>query len=182
MNARLFFLRTHLPAAVRRSILRELLTAMSSAFDRTCPPTAGLSVTALNDLVVERSRTWADEALETSWDLAPLQRRLFAEAEALGRRTRHRLRIRSETDGLVAARVIYRAIGIDLRPRPHGEVVVPRCVFAGAYRPAVCRLMSSMDSGLIAGLTGAAGLRFIARLTEGAALCRARILHAGGTS
>ena len=180
MNARLLLLRAHLPDAVRRSILRELLTAMSSAFDRTCPPTAGLSAHALNDLVVERSRTWADESIETEVDLAPLERRLFSEAWALGRRARHRLMIRSERDGLLAARVIYRAIGIDFRSRSHGEVVVPRCGFARTYHPAVCRLMSSMDSGLISGLTGADGVRFTARLTEGATMCRARILHTGG--
>ena len=40
--------------------------------------------------------------------------------------------------------------------------------------------MSSMDSGLIAGLTGARGLRFTERITEGAAACRAFVLHAGG--
>jgi hypothetical protein len=37
--------------------------------------------------------------------------------------------------------------------------------------------MSAMDSGLIAGLTGAAGLVFTARITEGAPACRAVILH-----
>jgi hypothetical protein len=39
-----------------------------------------------------------------------------------------------------------------------------------------------MDSGLIAGLTGAAGLRFTQRITEGAPACRALVVHAGGGS
>jgi hypothetical protein len=34
-----------------------------------------------------------------------------------------------------------------------------------------------MDSGLIAGLTGAAGIRFTDRITEGAPACRAVVLH-----
>ena len=180
MNARLLLLRAHLPGIVRRSILRELLTAMATAFQRDGPPTAGLSAEALNDLVVQRSSAWADEAIATQQDLAPLEQRLFSEAEVLGRRARDRLRIRSETDGLVAAGVIYRAIGIDLRSRSHGGIEVSSCAFARVYHPAVCRLLSSMDSGLIAGLTGADGLLFTSRLTEGAPTCRAYLLHSGG--
>jgi hypothetical protein len=178
VNGRLLLLRLHLPATVRRSILRDLLGALARAFERERPSTIGLSADELNDLVVERSSTWAEEALAAGGDLTGLQRRLFVEAAALGRRAKVRLRIRSEADGLAGARVIYRAIGIDFRPRSPYEVIVPRCAFARAYRPAVCRLMSSMDSGLIAGLTDGNGLRFTMRLTEGAALCRARVLHA----
>lgn len=182
MNGRLLLLRMHVPAVVRRSILRELVAAMARGFGHDGPSTSGLSAAELTEIAVDLSSTWADDAIEAQEDLTALRRRLFAEAEVLGRRARERLRVRSDTDGLEAVRLIYRAIGIDLRPRAWGDVVVARCAFATRYRPATCRLMSSMDSGLIAGLTGADGLRFTARLTEGAPACRARILHARGAA
>ena len=182
MNGRLLLLRVYMPAIVRQSILRDLLAAMARAFERDRPSTTGLSAVELNELIVDLSSTWAEDAI-AGRDLEPLEQRLFAEAAALGRRARGRLRIRSDVEGLEAARLIYRAIGIDLAwSGADGHIVVPRCAFATRYRPATCLLMSSMDSGLIAGLTGAEGLRFTARLTEGAPACRARILHAKGAA
>jgi hypothetical protein len=115
-------------------------------------------------------------------DLGRVEHRLFYEACVLGRLARDRLGVQSELEGLAAARVFYRAIGIDFRPNRTGDVVVARCAFARAYGPDVCRLMSSMDSGLIAGLTGRGGLRFTERITEGAAACRALVFAAGDAS
>jgi hypothetical protein len=63
-----------------------------------------------------------------------------------------------------------------------GDVMVVRCAFARVYGPDVCRLMSSMDSGLIAGLTDAGGLHFTGRITEGASACRALLMAAGHLS
>lgn len=180
MNGRLLLLRMHLPAIVRRSVLRELIAATARAFGRECPPMSDLSADELQDLAVDLSGAWADDAIDGREDLSAVQRRLFAEATALGRRARDRLRVRSAREGLQAARLIYRAIGIDFRPGAGGDVLVSSCRFARRYRPAVCGLMSSMDSGLISGLTDADRLRFTARLTEGAPACRARLLHVGG--
>jgi hypothetical protein len=179
VNVRLTLLRLHLPASVRRSVLRELIAAMARAFERTPPRMDGRSVAALSATAVERSSAWARDAIAGDTDLGELEGRLFAEAFALGARVAHRLRLGGEAEGVAAARLVYEAIGIDFHPGPTGEIFVPRCAFARSYSPDVCRLVSAMDSGLIAGLTGADGLRFTARLTEGAPACRARVLHAG---
>lgn len=182
MNARLLLVRLHLPASIRRSILRELIAAMARAFEREMPPTMGLSSAELMSLAVESSRAWAEDAIREAPDLGRLERRLFYEAAGLGRQARVRLRINTEMDGMAAARVIYRAIGIDFRSRRSPEVLISRCAFARAYGPDVCRLMSSMDSGLIVGLTGALGMRFTQRLTDAAPACRAVILQPRGAS
>lgn len=182
MNTRLALLRLHVPGVVRRSILRNLITAMGRAFERHPPDTARLTEPELMTHAIGCSRTWAEEAIRTGADLERLDRRMFREASRLGRRARRRLRVSSEADGLAAARIVYGAIGIDFRPRGTREVSIPTCAFACAYVPDVCRLMSSMDSGLIAGLTGARGLRFTERITEGAATCHAVVLHSGGTT
>jgi hypothetical protein len=182
VNVRILLLRLHLPTFVRRSILTELIAATAQAFERKEPETTGRSAPELMGRLVDFSRTCAEDALRSGEDLDGIERRLFAEASRLGRRARERLRLETEAEGLAAARVLYGAIGIDFRPQRAGDVMVPICAFARAYGPQVCRLMSSMDSGLIAGLTGADGLRFTARITEGAPACRALVLHAGGAS
>jgi hypothetical protein len=182
MNPRLLFLRLHVPGSVRRSILRELIAATARAFERDAPDTANLTAPELMAHAVDLSRTWADDAIRTGVDLDRLQRRMFSEASELGRRARRRLRLASEEEGLAAARVVYGAIGIDFRPRGSGNIEVRRCAFARAYGSRICRLMSSMDSGLIAGLAGTEGLRFTERITEGAVACRAVALHAGSAS
>jgi hypothetical protein len=182
MNARLLLLHLHIPGFVRRSILRELIGATARAFGRDTPDTAKLTATELMAHAIEISRGWADHAIRTDVDLDRLERRMFFEAFEMGRLARHRLRLTSEADGLAAARIIYRAIGIDFRHLGSGHIEVPRCSFARAYGPGICRLMSSMDSGLIAGLTGTHGLRFTERITEGAVACRALVLHAGDAS
>jgi hypothetical protein len=161
---------------VRRTILREVLAATARAFDREPPATTPRSVRTLSHVCIERSDAWAREALARGEDLSRIRARLFAEARSLGARARRELRVRDEAQGAAAARLLYRAIGVDLRADREG-VRVSRCAYASAYSPQVCRLMSAMDSGLIAGLTGAAGLVFTARITEGAPACRAVILH-----
>ena len=181
MNLRLMLLRLYVPASVRRAVVRDLIAATARAFERHAPDMAMLTEPELMAHAIECSRAWAEEAIRTGADLDRLDRRMFREASRLGRRTRRRLHVSSEADGLAAARIVYGAIRIDFRLRGTREVSVPRCAFAGAYTPDVCRLMSSMDSGLIAGLTGASGLRFTERITEGAVACRALVLHAGGT-
>lgn len=180
MSVRLALLRFHLPVPVRRAILRELLAAVAGAFERPCPRMSGLSAEELLACAIDASHRWSEDALRGDADRSEIRGRLFSEAFALGRRAKRRLGIRTEKEGLAAAGVLYGAIGIEFRSACGGSVVVPRCAFAAAYGPEVCRLMSAMDSGLIAGLTGSAGLRFTQRLTEGAPACRASVVHPGG--
>ena len=71
-------------------------------------------------------------------------------------------------------------LAIDLRTDQQGNVVVDRCAFASWYSPGVCRLMSSLDAGLIAGLTHGGRLTFSERITEGRPRCLAAISWQGG--
>ena len=69
---------------------------------------------------------------------------------------------------------MYDAIGVDFRGDAAGVVTVSRCYFSDVYTPEVCRLVSALDEGLLAGLAGGGRLTFSQRLTEGAVCCRAR--------
>ncbi len=73
------------------------------------------------------------------------------------------------------ARALYRVIGVDFRVGAAGGFVVKSCLFSSRYTPAACRLISSLDAGLLAGLTGGARMVFTQRITEGAAVCRGEL-------
>ncbi len=70
--------------------------------------------------------------------------------------------------------MLYRALDIDFTADRGGGVVVRRCYFAQIYTYDVCRVMSALDYGILAGLAGFATLRFEQRLTGGDSCCRAR--------
>lgn len=55
----------------------------------------------------------------------------------------------------------------------YGEIVVTDCYFSRYYTPEQCAVMSSVDSGIIAGLCGGGTLTFTERITEGCRRCRA---------
>ena len=74
---------------------------------------------------------------------------------------------------MAAARLIYRGLGIDFKGSAEGRVVIRRCAFATIYTPRVCALVSALDRGLLAGLTGGGVLEFRQRFTEGADSCQA---------
>jgi hypothetical protein len=91
----------------------------------------------------------------------------------MGRELRGTFRVAGTADALAAARVLYRALGIDLRAAPGGEITVHRCFFSDYYSSPVCRLIASLDEGLFAGLSNGGQLAFTQRITEGNGCCKA---------
>ena len=63
MNLRLMLLRLHVPASVRRAVLRDLIAATARAFERDLPDTARLTEPELLAHAIECSRVWAEEAI-----------------------------------------------------------------------------------------------------------------------
>jgi predicted ArsR family transcriptional regulator len=70
---------------------------------------------------------------------------------------------------------VYGLLDIDLRGNGRGELTVRRCAFSEVYSAEVCRLVSALDAGLLAGLSGGDRLEFTRRITEGAPCCLARL-------
>jgi len=89
----------------------------------------------------------------------------------LGRRLRFWLGIRTMRKAMSVARALYRVMEIDFQGDGAGRFAVSRCRFSSCYSPAACKLISSLDRGLLDGLTGGARMAFTQRITEGAAYC-----------
>jgi hypothetical protein len=182
MNLRLRALELHLPGWVARPALRRLFEETASAFGCEPVEVRGLGRRDLLERYVAFSAACAELTLARDGDLDAVSRRMWRNASAMGASFRRRLGVRSRSDEVRAARIAYRIIGIDLRADERGRVVVDRCAFAERYSPAVCRVMSSLDAGLIAGLTGGGALAFSERITEGSPRCLARISWEGARS
>lgn len=115
-------------------------------------------------------------------DLDTARRELWRITDHIGRSLRRWLGIKTLADAMIVAHAVYRALDIDLQGSPVGDVVVARCSFAIVYGPEVCAVMSALDAGLFAGLTGGQSLTFSQRITEGAPACLATLRPTGVTT
>ncbi len=174
MNGRLFLARLYLPAGLRRRKLEELLLLTAQAFDAPPPPFRGLSQAGLLRRFAEFSREMAERALDSPAASATAERKLFAGAHRLGQEIGRTLGVSTPQEAMTAARILYRCLKIDFRGDPGGDIVIRSCSFSRSYSPAVCRLMSFLDAGILSGLAGGGNLEFAQRLTEGRDCCRAR--------
>ena len=105
---------------------------------------------------------------------------LFAAGVALGREARERLGLgQGFRDFARAARILYRALGIDFTlEKLEGGVIamrVHRCALAEHYTAGACAVLSAADEGVVRGLDPTLAMRFERRMTDGGAECVARI-------
>jgi len=159
---------------IRRWALRRLASATAEGFGVSVPRGGGLSYRQYLQCYAQFTCDAAVQALEEGKDLNALRSRLRANSFALGDWLRKYLHLRSPRAVMAAARLLYRMIGIDFRGSSDGEVRVSSCFFSNYYTPSVCGLISSLDRGLMAGLSGGGALTFTRRLTEGHPCCEAR--------
>jgi len=109
---------------------------------------------------------------------------LFPIGKRLGEEARERLGVGDGPDDLErAARILYRALGIDftLEKREGGTMLmrVHRCALSHHYTEESCLILSAADEGVVAGLNPRYAMRFQQRMTGGPAECRALITEAG---
>lgn len=163
------------PTFLKRRRLEELVGTTADAFGRERPCTKGLSYDAALREYALLSAEWARASLDAG-TRDDARERLFGGAYRLGESLRRDFGVASVEDVMTAARVVYRAIGIDFRGATTGEITIPRCFFSQHYDRSVCEVISGLDEGLLAGLSGGRRLEFTMRITEGADCCRARML------
>jgi hypothetical protein len=164
-----------LRSGLRRREIGRLFAATAAAFGRHPAPSQARGAESLLVEYALFTREQAEAALDGGEELQDLECRLFKAAHTLGSDYRIRMGVCSFKDAMAAVRLIYGGLGIDFRGNPEGNVEIRRCAFAKVYNHRVCALISSLDRGLIAGLTEGGVLTFRQRLTEGATACRASI-------
>lgn len=177
MNVRLRLAGLGLPFPIRDALFRDFFALTARSFEAPLPDLRGLShrrrLALYRDFTLERAAAVATDG--ASRDAAAA--RLGGNGRDFGRRIRKMLGVRTGESAMAAARILYRAVGIDFLGRPAGTVTIRRCFFSGRYSPEVCRLVSALDEGVLAGLHDGGRLEFQARLTEGAPECRAEFVR-----
>ena len=173
MNRALVLWANRPPAWIRKRALWALFGATARAFDRPTPSLAGLSADECLLCYAQFTRGQVTERLLDGDNLPAVQERLYRNAHALGRVCRRVFGASTLEDAMVVGRVLYRLLDIEFQGGEEG-VLISRCSFSRFYSGPTCRVMSAMDRGLFAGLSGDRQLFFTARITEGQAHCRAQ--------
>jgi hypothetical protein len=179
MSLRLSAARIFLPPFLRKKYFGKLFRLTAEAFGVPAPAFEGTSDEARLRLFASFTRENALRILAAG-NAGADGERLYRNARAFGDELRKSLGVRTFTEALDAARLLYRAIGIDFEGAPDGTIVIRSCRFAATYTPEICAFVSALDRGILEGLAGGGDLRFVQRLTDGNDACRAEFRRKGG--
>ena len=176
MNPLIRFLPRRLPAFGRKFILRRLFYATAEGFDCPMPPLGRLSFSGCLQAYACFTREQAEHSLSASGEAARAKNRLYRQAFRLGAAVRSRFRPRSLAEVVRIGQFLYRAIGVELQGSEAADIRVTRCYYSQHYTPQACEVISALDDGLWAGLSGGGRLVFTQRITEGCPVCKARLV------
>jgi hypothetical protein len=174
MSLPITVLQLYTPTWLKKRQLADLFECTATAFGSDAPSIEGLS---FDESLAEYARFTAAqaEAALRRGDVEAVQVRLYSSARELGRRLRRQLWVTGDDEAMSATRLLYRGLEVDLRGAEDGEVEVRRCFFSGFYSSQVCEVISALDAGVAAGLSGGGELTFYQRITEGHDRCRAKL-------
>ncbi|HEY9167030.1 MAG TPA: hypothetical protein VIS48_12810 [Candidatus Kryptonia bacterium] len=162
----------YLPRFVKKRRLRELTEVTAEAFDTQPPEMNGLSLGESLSRYAIFTRDCAQAALRNGKGVEA-KLRLFNNAHRLGEDLRSEFHVKTMKDVMELSRIVYMILGIDFDGGQDGRVLVRSCFFSSFYSPAVCGIISSLDDGLLAGLSGGGRLEFSRRITDGCERCEA---------
>jgi hypothetical protein len=164
-----------MPGCARKVALWALFRSAALAFGRPAPPSAALSADERLFRFAQFTQSQAEELLRNGGDLEAVRERLYRNARALGRLCRWVSHAQTMQEAMDLGWILYRTLDIELQGDGLGNITFSRCFFSRFYSYPVCQVMSAMDGGLFAGLSGGRQLVFSARITEGESCCRARL-------
>jgi hypothetical protein len=162
----------YVPPLIQKHELARLFEATAEAFETEVPASGKLAFPEMLDLYARFTREESEKAIRQGRQLE-VQSRLFEKAWRIGQRYKKTLGISGDTQVMEAGKLIFGLMEIDFQGEAGGQIVIRRCFFSKYYSSLVCRLVSALDEGLLAGLSGGGCLRFKRRITEGQSHCQA---------
>jgi hypothetical protein len=170
----------YVPETVKSANLRRLFITTAGAFRCPVPNLHGLSYGQCLREYALFTRDNAEKIIRQG-TARQVRAELYDSAELIGQKLRRQLRLKTYPEFARACEITYKAIAIECHVDSGGMVNIPRCYFSSFYTGEVCRIISSLDEGLIAGLSGGLKLEFSERITEGSGYCGAFITQPGST-
>jgi hypothetical protein len=179
MNLLALALRIHIPHSLKKQKLTELFEATAAAFGRSVPQLEDLSFDECLRRYARFTKEEIEQRIRVGEDMGEIRKKLYEHAYRLGAEIRMRLHLSTPDDAVSVGRVLYKVLGIDFRAGASGDVTINSCYFSAFYSVDVCCVMSSLDEGIAAGLTGGRTLSFSRRITEGHPSCMAVLVPKG---
>lgn len=175
MNPRLLALRICIPSFMKKKKLEQLFDIVADAFGKSPPPLERLSYRERLKAFALYTSQEAEKRIQGGQGLENIKKRLHENAYILGQGVRKDFGIRSPREVMEMSSILYQILGIDFEGDASGEVTIKKCFFSDYYSPQVCQIISSLDEGVAAGLSGGGKLSFSGRITEGKDCCKARL-------
>jgi len=165
--------RLYVPHFIKKRKLHELFRATAEAFMSETPALNNLST---DDCLEKYAVFTRDSALKYIGQEKEqeIKSRLYHNAFELASNLKKGFHISTSEEAMKMACIVYKIIKIDLEVSSNKELVFRQCYFSNYYSSRVCSIISSLDEGLMAGLSGGK-LKFSQRITEGAECCLARL-------
>jgi hypothetical protein len=165
--------RFYLPSAVKKKKLRELFNTTAEAFQAKAPGLEGLTFDQRLHQYALFTRDQVTESLRRG-DQLEIKRLLYQGAYALAQGLKKSFHVVDAEDAMKLAKIVYRILKIEFASNCNGEVRIRKCFFSSYYSGEVCRVISSLDEGLLEGLSGGT-FCFSQRITEGNEYCLAHL-------
>ena len=162
----------YMPEFIKKKKLNELFRLTADAFQSELPELRGLSFAECLSKYALFTKEQAESYLQSGRPLEEAKHRLYQNSCIFGQNLRKSLHIETWEEAVTVFKVIYKLIGIDFRYDRQGEIIIKQCFFSKYYSGEVCNLISSLDEGLAAGLSGGGRLYFNQRITEGCSCCK----------
>jgi len=162
----------YMPEFIKKKKLNELFCLTADAFQSELPELRGLSFAECLSKYALFTKERAGSYLQGGRLLEEAKHRLYQNSCIFGQNLRKSLHIVAWEEAVTALKVIYKLIGIDFQCDRQGEIIIKQCFFSKYYSGEVCNLISSLDEGLAAGLSGGGRLSFNQRITDGCSCCK----------
>jgi hypothetical protein len=162
----------YIPEFIKKKKLNELFCLTADAFQSELPELRGLTFAECLSKYALFTKEQAERYLQSGRPLEEVKNRLYQNSCIFGQNLRKSLRIVTWEEAVTVLKVIYKLIMIDFQCDRQGEIIIKQCFFSKYYSGGVCKLISSLDEGLTAGLSGGGRLCFNQRITEGGSCCK----------
>ena len=162
----------YMPEFIKKKKLNELFRLTADAFQSELPELRGLSFAECLSKYALFTKEQAESYLQSGRPLEEAKHRLYQNSCIFGQNLRKSLHIITCEEAVTVLKVIYKLIGIDFQCDRQGEIIINQCFFSKYYSGDVCKLISSLDEGLAAGLSNGGKLCFNQRITEGGSCCK----------
>lgn len=166
----------YVPSMIKKKNLDQLFRLSARAFQCEAPDIRGKSYQqTLQEFAFFTQKT-ATEVIARKGDVQKVKKRLYRHAFMMGYNLRKLFKVRTPDEAMLISKRLYDILKIDFQGDSSGNITIKQCYFGSYYSKEICQLISALDEGIAAGLSGGGKLSFTQRITEGSSCCQGRLI------